>query len=75
MNSKAPFLYKLSKIVLGPIFKWNYNPTIIGKENIPASGKCLLAGTHIYDFDPILIMASTKYLPLYFTFPITVLGS
>ena len=32
---KTPFLYRLAKIILGPIFKLYYNPKIIGKEKIP----------------------------------------
>jgi 1-acyl-sn-glycerol-3-phosphate acyltransferase len=53
-------LYRIVRPVLAFLIRILYWPIIIGKENIPASGKCLLAGTHIYDFDPILIMASTK---------------
>ena len=38
MNSKAPVLYKISRVVLGPIFKWYYNPKIVNTINnmIPA---------------------------------------
>ena len=53
-------LYRIVRPVLGFIIKLLYWPVIIGKENIPKKGRCVLAGTHIYDFDPILIMASTK---------------
>ena len=35
MNKKVPFLYYFGRTILGPIFKWYYNPTIICKENIP----------------------------------------
>lgn len=53
-------LYRIVRPILAFLIRILYWPVIIGKENIPTSGKCLLAGTHIYDFDPILIMASTK---------------
>lgn len=53
-------LYRIVRPVLGFLIKILYWPIIIGKENIPKKGRCVLAGTHIYDFDPILIMASTK---------------
>lgn len=37
-----------------------FNPKIIGKENIPLKGKCILAGNHVSDFDSFLLFASTK---------------
>ena len=46
MNRKVPFLYKFGKLILGPIFKWYYHPTIIGAENIPATGSVLIVGNH-----------------------------
>lgn len=52
--------YKIVRPILGFLIRILYWPVIIGKENIPKKGRCVLAGTHIYDFDPILIMASTK---------------
>ena len=35
MMIKMPLLYRVGKLILSPIFKFYYNPTIIGKENIP----------------------------------------
>ena len=60
MNKNVPLLYKVAKIILGPIFKWYYNPTIIGKENIPGTGPILLVGNHKHLFDQCLTIISTK---------------
>ena len=60
MNSKAPFLYKLSKIVLGFVFKLYYNPKIVGKELIPKEGPIVVAGNHVHLYDQCLTILSTK---------------
>ena len=60
MNSKAPLLYKISRIVLGPIFKWYYNPTIVNKEYIPKEGSIVIAGNHKHLFDQCLTIIATK---------------
>ncbi len=60
MNSKIPFLYKLGKFLLGPVFKFYYNPKIIGKENIPLEGPILIAGNHKHVFDQFPTVISTK---------------
>mgnify|MGYP003299992906 CR=1 FL=1 len=58
--NKAPLLYKISKVVLGFIFKLYYNPRIIGKENIPKEGPIIVAGNHVHLFDQCLTILSTK---------------
>ena len=60
MMNKMPLLYRVSKIVLGPIFKLYYNPKIIGKENIPAYGPIIVAGNHVHLYDQCLTIISTK---------------
>ena len=60
MNKKVPILYKLSKIILGPIFKFYYNPTIINKEYIPLDGPILIVGNHKHLYDQCLSIISTK---------------
>ena len=44
MMTKMPFLYRTGRLILGPIFKWYYKPTIIGKENIQKDRICLIQG-------------------------------
>ena len=60
MMNKMPILYKVGKFILGPIFKWYYNPTIIGKENIPKDGSILIVGNHKHLYDQCLSIISTK---------------
>ncbi len=60
MNKKVPLLYKIGKFILGPIFKWYYHPTIIGKENIPESGPILIVGNHKHLYDQCLTIIATK---------------
>lgn len=60
MMSKIPVLYKVGKIILTPIFKWYYRPTIIGKENIPKQGAILIVGNHKHLYDQCLTIIATK---------------
>ena len=60
MNHKVPFLYHFGKAVLGPIFKFYYHPTVIGKENIPKAGPILIVGNHKHLYDQCLTIISTK---------------
>lgn len=60
MNSNIPFLYKLGRFILGPIFKLYYNPKIIGKENIPKEGSIVIAGNHKHLYDQCLTIIATK---------------
>ena len=60
MMTKMPFLYKVGRLILGPIFKWYYKPTIIGKENIQKDGAILIVGNHKHLYDQCLTIISTK---------------
>ena len=60
MMNKMPILYRVGRFILGPIFKWYYKPTIIGKENIPKSGAILIVGNHKHLYDQCLSIISTK---------------
>ena len=60
MNRKIPFLYKLGRFILGPIFKLYYNPKIINKEFIPKDGAILIAGNHKHLYDQCLTIIATK---------------
>ena len=59
MNNKMT-IYKIFRGVLGPIYKLWYNPTIIGKENIPKDGSFLIVGNHVHIMDQCNIIVSTK---------------
>ena len=58
--NKTPFMYKVYKLVLGPIFKLYYNPKIIGREKIPKNGSIIVAGNHKHLYDQCLTILSTK---------------
>ncbi len=58
--NKIPLLYRIGRFILGPFFKWYYNPTIIGKENIPKNGAILIVGNHKHLYDQCLSIISTK---------------
>lgn len=54
------FWYKLFKFILGPIYKFYYNPKIINKEVIPKSGPILIVGNHKHIMDQCSIIIATK---------------
>lgn len=60
MNKEVSLLYKVGKFILGPIFKFYYNPKIIGKENIPTYGPILIVGNHKHLYDQCLSIIATK---------------
>ncbi len=53
-------LYKIAKPILGCIYKLWYNPTIIGKENIPKAGPVVIVGNHINIMDQCNVILATK---------------
>ena len=52
--------FRFLRGILSPLFKLWYNPTIIGKENIPESGAIIVAGNHKHLMDQCMIIISTK---------------
>ena len=57
---KEPMLYKIAKFFLTIILVPLYRPRIEGAENIPESGKIILAGNHTHFFDCFLVAKATK---------------
>lgn len=53
-------LYKLVRPIIRCLFCFLYRPEIVGKENIPLSGRVVLAGNHTHNLDCILLISSTK---------------
>ncbi len=53
-------IYKIFRTILGPIYKFWYNPKIIGKENIPKDGPIVVVGNHIHIMDQCNVIISTK---------------
>ena len=57
---KGTIPFRIFKAILGPVFKFYYNPKVSGKENIPASGPILLVGNHKHIMDQCAPLLSTK---------------
>lgn len=57
--SKSP-LYIIVRPIINVLFKITFLPQIEGLENIPSSGKIVLAGNHTSNIDCLLLMSSTK---------------
>ena len=60
MNKNNMRGFRFLRFILAPIFKLYYNPTIIGKENIPKEGSILIVGNHKHLMDQCLAIISTK---------------
>lgn len=57
---KEPTLYKIVRPPLVFLFKTFYRPQVEGRENIPQSGKIILAGNHTNFLDCFSVAMSTK---------------
>lgn len=57
--------YKLFKPILGPLFKFYYNPQIINAEVIPKEGPILIVGNHKHIMDQCSVIISTKRIVHY----------
>lgn len=55
-----PILYRVVRPIINILFKFFYQPTYLGLENIPKEGSVVLAGNHTNNFDCLLLMSSTK---------------
>lgn len=55
-----PWLYRFIRPLAYFLMMFVYHPMIVGKEYIPANGRCVIAGNHKHALDPILVDASTK---------------
>lgn len=60
MNTLPKWGYKLFKPILGPLFKFWYNPKITAISNIPKSGPIIIAGNHKHLMDQCSVIVSTK---------------
>ena len=57
--------YNFFRTVLGGLFKFWYNPKIIGAKNIPKEGSILICGNHLHLMDQCSIIISTKRMVHY----------
>lgn len=59
-TKKESKLYIIVRPIIKILFKFFYNPKVIGDGNIPKEGKVILAGNHTNNFDCLMLMSSTK---------------
>ena len=60
MECKDRLFYKIVKPPVKLLFKLLYRPTVKGLENIPKTGRILIAGNHTKWLDPVLLVACTN---------------
>lgn len=53
-------LYKTLRPIITFLFKTLYRPKIIGSNNIPKTGRIILAGNHTHNLDSAMLISSTK---------------
>ena len=53
-------LYRVVRPIIKVLFMFLFTPRIVGKENIPKSGRIVLAGNHTSVFDCLLVICSTR---------------
>ena len=58
-NSSYIGYHVVAKILRFAGLVW-FGDKVIGKENIPKKGRCILAGNHLSDFDAYLLFAGTN---------------
>jgi len=65
MEAKDKLFYKIVKPLTTFVMKAIYRPQVIGLENIPKTGRVLLAGNHTKELDSIMLVGITKR-PIHF---------
>ncbi len=60
MKNNSKIIYYLMRYALSPIFKLLYRPKIINRTYIPKKGPIILCGNHKHNFDPLLVVISTR---------------
>lgn len=60
MKIKDTVFYKVVRPLVVFLIKVLYHPTVIGKENIPSTGRILLAGNHTKWLDPVMLVGVQK---------------
>ncbi|MBR3211053.1 MAG: 1-acyl-sn-glycerol-3-phosphate acyltransferase [Bacilli bacterium] len=53
-------VYRVLRVLLSPLYKFWYRPTILGAENIPEEGRFIIVGNHIHIFDQCNVLMPSK---------------
>ena len=60
MEIKDTFFYTIVRPIISIYVKICYRPQVIGKENIPKTGRVILAGNHTKWLDPVTLVGIQK---------------
>ncbi len=52
--------FQFIRSVVNPLFRFYYNPKVIGAENIPEDGSVVIAGNHMHIMDQCGVFLATK---------------
>ena len=64
---KEPFFYRfIARPVVRVFIKLWYHPTVVGLENIPKTGRIVLAGNHTNDMDSVMMVGIVPFRVLHF---------
>ncbi len=57
---RTNFYYRFISLLYRLFMAIFIRPIVIGRENIPKSGRCIIAGNHTSNYDPIMMIAYSK---------------
>ena len=64
---KEPFFYRfIARPVVRVFIKLWFHPTVVGLENIPRTGRIVLAGNHTNDMDSVMMVGIVPFRVLHF---------
>ena len=64
---KEPFFYRfIARPIVRIFIRLWYHPTVVGLENIPRTGRIVLAGNHTNDMDSVMMVGVVPYRVLHF---------
>lgn len=52
--------FRFVRAIVNPLYKFWYNPKVIGAENIPDDGAIIVAGNHMHIMDQCNVFLATK---------------
>jgi 1-acyl-sn-glycerol-3-phosphate acyltransferase len=55
VSKGSPFLYGLGKLIAVPLVRLTYRPHVIGRKNVPKTGRVIFASNHLSFIDSIAI--------------------
>ncbi len=53
-------LYKVIKVLVGAFVRLTFRTKVVGQENIPEDGGCIICANHVSNWDPVFLIALLK---------------